>query len=484
MEQLNAARRNFLNETQLLRKRLIIFLNKKVFHTADELPADVVLAGIKLYGNIVHLSEESESITAPLTTDEIDFESFVKILMSSLLSRGSVIAGQSYSVTSEVTTVYNIVAVCSIQLTKIRRFTSIVSIDDWKLLGWTFLSNNTATRKGVLEAFSSIIHVHPVHIKFLAYPCLLATDSELAETAEKALMFALRRLRRTHEDLAAVSGISDSTNNDISNYVAKNIPEQILAYLLYLASYHPQFPDLMKIEKNYDCQVLKDIVKCIKFLLNCLQQTLQIDASNLPYLFKLVNKIYRDYVDAHERDNIRLRYLAGITLQVLNSQVKSSENLQVYPGDIHLPNTLYKYLPESNLQSIGEEIGRSAEIIGNSIKHKPKSITGCSPSRQQKSRLIANAMVDESIERADKTSRNSKFVNEEVPLRSLPKRSAKSGTKVYQVPDENDSEVDAWNDLIGDNRKSNGGNIGYSIQGTEKKRTKVTSYSKFLLITN
>ncbi len=429
----------------------------------------------------MHLSGESEAIISS-TGDEVNFGDFVKMIITSLQSKGCVLAGQSYSVATEVAKVYYGVAICSMQFTKMRRFTSIISVEDWKILGLTFLSNSSATRKGVLEAFSSIMHIHPVHVKFLAFPCLLATDVELADKAEKALTFALRRLRRTHEDLAAVSAISDSSktpNSNITNYTTKNLPEQILSYLLYLISYHPQLPDMLKIDTHDHCQVFKDIVKCVKFLINCLQQTLQIDGSNLPYMYKLANMIYRDYVDANDHENVRLRYLAGITLQILNSLVKSSENLQVYPGEIQLPKSLYEYIPQSSLQSIDEEIERSAEIIiGNVGRNKVKSSVGSSPFRHVKSRPIVDERVDESTARVSTSSRNNKFVNDEVPLRSLPKRSAKGGTKSYQVPDENDSEVDAWNDLIGHNRKISGGN-DYSFQESDKKRKKVNIKALF-----
>ena len=74
--------------------------------------------------------------------------------------------------------------------------------------------------------------MHPLHPKFLAYPCLFATDEALYPHAEQALGFAVQRLRRTHEELCS-QAISQSGNIERLQRLADSLmPETVLPYLL------------------------------------------------------------------------------------------------------------------------------------------------------------------------------------------------------------------------------------------------------------
>jgi hypothetical protein len=159
----------------------------------------------------------------------------------------------------------------------------------------------------------------------------------------------MKRLRSSHEILSSrVLLLSDENNeNDpallqLKKLALDNMPETILPYVLYLLSYHPEFPTSSNLEQEGDKKKVQNILSSVKMVINNLMNSLKRDSNNLSYLLKQVNTIVQDYVDCNDPANIGLHFISRLTIQVLKESIKTSENASIYPGEIVLPMTLFE----------------------------------------------------------------------------------------------------------------------------------------------
>ena len=257
---------------------------------------------------------------------------------------------------------------CALTLMKLTSFATSITTDQWHSLGWALICSAPDAQHRLLAILSQTIQMHPVHPKFMVYPCLFATldDAALHSRAEHALCFAVQRLRRTHEDLlvrrAAVADGADDADNDekvdggeadrrakaatvarLQGLADRYMPEGILPYLLHLLSYHPEFPTTIAMESDEDKRRMKAVVRAVRMLLNVLQSSLVNDrTSNMSFLFKQLNTINQQYIDRHDADNIGLHFVTRMTVKLLNEQMKTQDNLHLYTGAILLPQDLYR----------------------------------------------------------------------------------------------------------------------------------------------
>ena len=82
------------------------------------------------------------------------------------------------------------------------------------------------------------------------------------------LMFAVRRLRSTHDILTGRAFHEDSS--ELRSLAEVNMPESVLPYVLHLLSYHPDFPTSSKIENDSDKRKLKNIMRNLRMVIDTL----------------------------------------------------------------------------------------------------------------------------------------------------------------------------------------------------------------------
>lgn len=127
--------------------------------------------------------------------------------------------------------------------------------------------------------------------------------------------------------------------------------------MLHLLSYHTDFPTSPDCSSESDDNRLKVVVRSIRLVLQALQSSLRNEASNIPYLLKQIHLISQVYCDRIDTSNIGLQFVAGITRSIIQENIKTAENVQVYPGNILLPAELFQLKEGPN------ESGASAQIM-------------------------------------------------------------------------------------------------------------------------
>lgn len=268
-----------------------------------------------------------------------------------------------------------------ISLLRLQSMADYLSVEHWKCIAWKFLENqNPSFRKRLIDQFGVLIQTCAVHPKFLAFQSLLATDEKYCRQAQVAMIFAMKRLRSSHEILSSrvlmFSESSSATANDEENEqniaiqimkkkALDNMPETILPYVLYLLSYHPEFPTSSTLENESDERKVKNILRSVTMVIDSLLASLKRDADNLSYLLKQVNTIVQDYVDCNDPANIGLHFVSRLTIQKLKEHIKTSENVSVFPGEIALPMTLFQRVKRGKHRPINDEENQLYMDIGN-----------------------------------------------------------------------------------------------------------------------
>eukprot|EP00981_Chlorochromonas_danica_P006414 scaffold1389_cov251-Ochromonas_danica.AAC.12 len=462
-----------------------------------------------------------------------EFVNLLNLLFECLESGGSILNGMKLVDISknEKIELYEKVGVCIISLMKTKRFGDHVEVGQWQELAWAFLVNNQETRRTLLEALTTVMQIHQVHPRFLCYPCLFANDedNDLVELSQSSLLSAIRRLRVTHENIEAklVSTQNVDLHKRLEAMAAFTMPEKVLPYLLYLLSYHPNCPANTKLDKEEDRKGMKALVRCIQSLIQALQATLRKESNHLPFLFKLLNQIVQYHADRHDRSNNRLYFVTRLAIKLLQDQIKTSDNVQTYPGTVHLPGELFEKkkdkkdgqrqnkaadgemesteMPDDIEQAIKQAVqlgkskgrafanaGVSSSAAGENVGHASPNSSGKKRAKKSLSPLMEGGESDQDSEDEDyglekkrrrvsaKSGRAAKvekgkpgnrnsiekylLVQSEAPTRMLPRRIAKAVVNSYQEPDESDREVEQWNEEAGKQQRK-------SISGTTRRRS-------------
>jgi hypothetical protein len=399
----------------------------------------------------------------------VSFSNHVHFLFSIIEKKGAIFDGQKDR-EFESQLFYSAV-VGALQLLPLEKFGDL-SVERWEDLGWCFVDNDEAFISNISNLMFHIIRAHQVHLKFLVYPCLLANDRNLSRSAHSSLIVAFSRLRKTHEGIAArlLSEQDEKMRVALHEIAAGTMPENVMPYLLYLLSYHPQFPTSIKVDTTEDKSRFKHVLSCIKLLIQSLQSTLKLTTSNLPFLLKQLNTINHQFVDKLDQNNVGVHFVARLTTKLLQDQVVRVENLQVYPGEIFLPKDLFAAIEAGKAQvQLGMIAGdglegnllNAAEVAVNQVyqfTHKKGKDTAklFSPSKAAKyksspsskvSHHTTNAYDSENDEESSKKRARfgSKQLPDEQPSRKLPSRTAKTVVKTYLEPDFSEKELELWN---------------------------------------
>ncbi|RYY74640.1 hypothetical protein EON63_19595, partial [archaeon] len=250
---------------------------------------------------------------------------------------------------------YTAAAVCLVGLMKLKRFADTIEPTQWQDMAWVCISPVTYTRREVVYALKEVTTYHNIHPRFLCYLCLYANDedSELQELACNALTLAIKQLRKTHDDLGVklLRVDTESEREKLHAMASLTMPEIIVPYLLYLLSYHPHFPTSIHVTTTSDKEGMKDMVRCIHMLFTSLQASLKKESSNLPFLFKQLNILASRCHDKYDANNIGIAFVTRLTVKLLQEQIKTSDNVQTYPGEIVLPMDIYAYTPQGDMQA-------------------------------------------------------------------------------------------------------------------------------------
>ena len=269
-----------------------------------------------------------------------DVNDLVSALFECIACEGATVCGLEIDGTVARLAVYESAALCAVECIRLCVVGRLLQVGHWHRLGWAFLAPNEGMRKRLLGALNTVIQTTAVHPRFLAYPCLFATDDVLAPIAEQGLMFAVRRLRSTHDGLC---GLAIEKNSDKLRALAEiNMPETVLPYVLHLLSYHPDFPTSSSIEDEADKRRLKGITKNLRMVTDTLLNSLQDDIGNLSFLLKQVNMISQHYEDSTDSENIGLNFVTILATKILSEKIKTQENVLAYPGDVRLPIELFQ----------------------------------------------------------------------------------------------------------------------------------------------
>jgi hypothetical protein len=436
-----------------------------------------------------------------------DINGLMSIVFACLESRGAELAGYNVIEKKDQEQTYFTAAWCGLQLMRVRTFGDKINPVQWQELAWAMLYvENRALKRQLLLTLVSIIQTHPVHIKFLTFPCLFANDTidHNAEYAQRGLVFAIKRLRKTQEDIGTkvIQEEDEKRRSKYQRTATFTMPEMIVPYLLHLLSYSPDFPRSVALDNEDDKKRMKSVIRCVTFLLTALQSTLRVETSNLPYLFKQLNTINRDYVDRLDHDNIGVHFVTRLTVKLLNEQVKTVENLQVHPGEITLPADLFA--PMTAEQKAGSSKGHVQEGLelaeqsinkilqnggkgraGNkpmtaspvAVKRARSPAASAEKSRSDK-RFSFDAEEDEDqnvgkkkVSKSSNKVSASKATGEVVPApsRVMPKRSAKGVVSSYIEKDENDKEVEEWDQQAGvTSRRSSSSSVRRSSELIER----------------
>ena len=243
--------------------------------------------------------------------------------------------------------VAKVASVCTvISLVKLRSVSKGLDPAEWQVLAWAMLDEDEDARKTVLSQLSTVIQTSVVHPRFLVYPCLFASDERLGPLAERALLFAVKRMRMTHDALCARA--MEDSREETRVLAEQNMPECILPYALHLLSHHPDFPTSTTVDGEGDQRRMDDLIRSVKMIVNVLRNSLRPGADNLSFLLKQVDMITQNYEDALDTENIGLSFVTRIAQKVLKSRIKTAENVQPYPGDVLLPQDLFALRPEQD----------------------------------------------------------------------------------------------------------------------------------------
>jgi hypothetical protein len=461
---------------------LINFLLNDLFTAEDAISEKSV--GLRILANLFCCEDDLTRLSTSSSTNGSELPVSIKLiptaigkkltdlLFECIASEGKRFAGAIVEKKEDSSQLLEACAIDGILLCRVIFFSDSVTPLRWQELAWTLINVDMEIQRNLVNLLTQTIQIHPLPLKFLAFPCLFANHPvDMADQAKKALIFAVKRLRRTHEELNAqlVLEKDEKARERLKYYSQYTTPEMILPYLLYLLSYHPHFPSSMNVDNDEDCKRVQSMISCVRLLIGCLQLTLRNETSNLPFLFKQLNMILTKYVDKDDEENIGIHFIARLALETLTEQVKTSDNVQVYPGEIILPEELYRQTESGKallmLNRVATESSNNddaehvmSKVIAATSQKSRKNFLS-SPIRGKVGgvgvRASSKSPIDHGKEgkkstkasKPEKTKKES-IVNEDGPVRVLPKRGAKT-TVTYTEMEEDDTEVEKWNEEAG-----------------------------------
>jgi sister chromatid cohesion protein PDS5 len=383
-----------------------------------------------------------------------------------------------------------------------------ISVPAWKELGFAMLKkDNIDVHNRLAKKLLSIVQTSAVHLKFLVYPALLALDENVGYVAAQSLLFNVKRLRHSHEMLSQRALTEES--DVMQRKAAVNMPENVLPYVLYFLSYHPDFPSDIACESEDDNRKLKKMVGLVRSVVKVLIDSLGAEENNIAFLLKQVNMIQQHYEDRHDHENIGLSFVTLLASKILNDMVRTDENVQEYRGDVSLPMELYE-LRSDNLRPgqrpvIGDGFFRivlaegmqeavvaidrvlhAGKKVGNVSKLQTGSRKRTSVAARRPSKVVSapgeqsgtdsdedENKVSSTTKRSKPIARTSAIVVRDEGERKQPRRQSTIPVN-YREHGESEKEADKWDELAGKirspikhNKSLNGNVTGDSSDGDE-----------------
>ena len=376
--------------------------------------------------------------------------------------------------------VFEAAALCCFQLIKRPLIGRQLTTDAWKKLGWTLLHAEEAVREKLAKELFVTLQTTSIHPRFLVYPLLLSTDSAHHTFAEQLLFFNISRLRRTHDLISQRALVEE--NESLAAKAKANMPENLLPFVLYLLSYHPEFPTSTNVESDADKRKLRKMATVIRTAVKVLVETLSGEENNIAFLLKQANMIQGHYEDKHDEENLGLHFVTRLTTKILNERVRTDDNVQEYRGDVSLPMDLYKLrtdavkpglrgaLGDTVINAVQEGmleaesaidralgIGKAKRTSGGGSKRfsgggsKRQSTLG---GRKKDTSVVIQGDGDEggaapagNAKGKARVKRAKSPQPEAEAERKMPRRGAKDAVTVYEDEDENEEEVEQWEAL-------------------------------------
>ena len=307
-----------------------------------------------------------------------------------------------------------------------------MNIDRWMSLAYSFLDENANVRENVFRHYSNLIQTNPLHIKFLSYSLLFSIDDKIAPLAKQSIVFSLKRLRCTYEDLVGKAMAKE--DKKLISQAEDVIPECIVPYTIYLLANLPS-----------SCNnKLKFITTSIRHIFGALKESLKNDADNLSYLIQQVNLISKHYADIRSTNNKELDLVTQIAGQYLKENIKTVESVQPYKGNINIPHELY-VRSVKQLDSLLQE----EDVDGE--KKKTQKFISKNPSSKSTSFKKPKISVDDSADSNDEIS-SSQYSSQKTSNR--PVRAAAQKNVNYKEISETDKETIKWDQSNSLKRKS------------------------------
>lgn len=400
-----------------------------------------------------------------------DAQELVQTLFSTLESDGAKVGDVDVPTGQARLRAFEAAALCCLNLMKRPSIGRQLTTDAWKKLGWSLMHADEGVRGVLVEQLFLTLQTTSVHLRFLVYPLLLMTEPRYAPKAEHALFFNVMRLRRTHEVISAKAVASQS--DSMQRKAQDNMPENVMPYVLYLLSYHPEFPTTTTVESESDRRKLRKMATIIRTAVRVLVETLPGEENNIAFLLKQVNMIQGHYEDRHDVENLGLHFVTRLTTKILNERVRTDDNVQEYRGDVHLPMELFRQRRDHVKPGLR---GAAQDLIVNAVQEGmleaetaiDRALAGkkgggggifigrgsVGTSRLSQGRRSsttkgegAGGGKDNKLKAARAPKRPKATVPEEEAERKMPRRGAKDSKVRYEDQDEDEAEVEEWERL-------------------------------------
>eukprot|EP00529_Nitzschia_sp_RCC80_P005038 CAMPEP_0113469014 /NCGR_PEP_ID=MMETSP0014_2-20120614/15670_1 /TAXON_ID=2857 /ORGANISM="Nitzschia sp." /LENGTH=904 /DNA_ID=CAMNT_0000361457 /DNA_START=1 /DNA_END=2715 /DNA_ORIENTATION=- /assembly_acc=CAM_ASM_000159 len=275
-----------------------------------------------------------------------------------------------------------------------------LSTSRWNTLAGAFLDDEAAVREAVTNEFIDLMvganiynrtGKQPVRLRFLSYLSFCVDDNANHSVANggaanigKACLNAKNNgletivaVRQVYETAIAQARIQ---GDDAEEYFERNVkpsilPEYVLPYVISLLSFRDETPSAK--DDQAGMRVLK---KRLKNILEPLIESLGSNADNISFLLRCCETVsQKEPKDGGETELVKMKLVCGETRDVLLSMVQSDVNLASYPGQMYVPQSLFKKAqkkrkrstPPKEIESVATSL--SPEKTGRKVQKTKES---------------------------------------------------------------------------------------------------------------
>ena len=414
----------------------------------------VACHGLKCWTAIFVLYFKYETGILDLDTLKFYADELLDIVYGCLDSGGSSLGDLTTVSEAQRTSVRESAACCAFEMLKVEYISKSLPVERWHRLGWCLLEPNPQALFKIANVYGTLIQTTGLHIRYLAFSCLLAVDDRLAGHSKQSLVFALKRLRTTHENLIGRAMVTE--DKALISHAEDVIPECVLPYALHLLAHYPSEGHGAKYldERN------KHMVMSIRHIFTSLKESLRADADNLSYLLEQVNLISRRFRDRFDENTKPLLLVSQMARQLLQEEIKTVENTQPYKGRINIPADLF-VVSSNTTEFTGEQDdaaeravravpkGKSQRATQQQHQHVPSAAAGIAKKRVAAvvSRTAATSDSDSDSEKMHKKTAKSPM-KKSAAASGRPQRAVATKPVSYREISESDKEVSRWEESL------------------------------------